>query len=211
MVLQVLPHRRQVMQHRQAHLPQVVTRTDAGQHQQLRRTESACRQDHLAPGQNLPLFSAAAIGKPRRAAPVEQHTRGLRPCDHMQIRALHHRMQIGRCRRTPLPLVGAGMELRDLIQANPLIVAAVEILGHRLLHLPGGFDKGAAGGAGVGLVGHLQGTVGAMQGIGTTRIPLGPQEIRQHIVPTPAGGALFGPTVIILPLAPDIQHGIDRR
>lgn len=189
---------------------QLFRRPDTREHQQLRRLKRPCRQDDFAPGRNRLAALLAAKPNPRSPAVLHQHPLGMGMGDDMQVGPVHDRVQIGRRRRTPLPAFGV-VELGDLEIPDPARGRAVEIIAAadlvRLPRLDPLFsDLPRRGG-----IGHMQRPIAAVISVGPANVVLGLAEIGQHIVIAPAVTAQFGPCVVIPPVAPGIDHGIDRR
>src|SRR5258705_2301141 len=100
---------------------QFVQGADARKQQQLRRAKSASAKDHFAAclgGFTAPL---AAIAHTRRALAVEDDPGRLRAGDDGEIRAVHHRMQIGGRSRATFAIPVAAPELGDLIKAGAFL------------------------------------------------------------------------------------------
>jgi hypothetical protein len=138
------------------------------------------------------------------SVPVEQDA--LHQCIrlHHDIRTLHGGVQVGRARRIPLSV--AGVDIVDTVALEPrtveIVIRAVaqrgacleKRLADRMHRITRDVDLAAA----------------AMP-FGIARmVRFQPLEPRQHVVPAPAGIALRGPVVEILPLAAHIDHCVDR-
>ena len=107
MVLEVLAHAGQVGDHRNAELPQLLGRADAGEHQQLRRGEGAGGEDRLALGHGHLLATAAAVADSARAAVADLDAEHLGPGDNAEVLATRCRSQI--CvSGAPAPAVALG-------------------------------------------------------------------------------------------------------
>ncbi|KIT74054.1 hypothetical protein QP64_00035, partial [Staphylococcus aureus] len=87
MVLEIAAHRRPVDPHRQAHLAQMLARTDAGEHQQLRRLEGAGGEHHRAARPDLARHAIALIGDAPDPAVLEQHALHARLGDDLEALA----------------------------------------------------------------------------------------------------------------------------
>src|SRR6476620_898129 len=109
---------------------------DAGQHEQLRRLQSAAADDDLAcRGHPLNLV-AALIFSASGAAILEKDAPRRRSGDDMQVRTRHVRMDVGAGRATPLAVL-----LRHLVRTDTLLSVAVEIVGRGKLQLLRSFKK----------------------------------------------------------------------
>ncbi len=217
MVLQVLADAGQVLHHRNPQRAQMRRRAHARSHQQLRRTERPRRHDHLAPRAQR-LGAAAAVHRhARRALAFEDDAQRLRAGQHrQQAPSAVERgvgsvaaMQIGARGIPALPV-----ELRDLVEPNPFLLGAVEIVvaavarGHRRLHET--LRDRVAGAR----VAHMQRAVAAVQRIviaaRDTLVAFRSLEVRQHGVPAPAGAAERGPVVVVVPVAAGVDHRVER-
>ena len=90
MVLQIFADR-QIDHRLDAHLGEMRRRTDARQHEQLRRVERAERDDHLRCGVDLDTCVALPVFDAPRARPVEPHPGDMRAGLDCEIRPLQHR------------------------------------------------------------------------------------------------------------------------
>ena len=97
-VLQVLAHAGQVVQHRNSVTADFLFRPDPRQHQQLRRVEDAPRQQHLAGRAHLVILTLLPVRNPDRALAFHHDLGRMGAGDHRQIAAAFlDRVQI--CRR----------------------------------------------------------------------------------------------------------------
>ena len=141
MVGQVGAYPRAVRDHPDVVIAQVVGRADAGQHQQLRAVDGAAAQDDLGIRPGDVLSAALQIAHPDRVPALDEHRGGERIGLDRQIRPVLGRMQVGvRRRAAPAVLLG------DLIEADPVLVRAVEVLVSRAAGVDRGLDEGRRGG-----------------------------------------------------------------
>ncbi len=119
-------------------------------------------------------------------------------------------VQIGGGGRAALALLRPPPELRRLIEPQPLLIDAVEIvIGLEAARDPG-LDEGLVDRPRPVGIGHLQRTARAMQGGGAALIVLGFEEVRQHVGKGPAGAAVGGPAIVVRGMAAHIKHGVDQ-
>ena len=101
---------------------EVLGRADAREHQQHRRLVGARREDHLALGADLLDLAVAGDLDADGAGALEQDPQRHRVGDHVQVRALHRRVQEGAGGRAAQPVA-----LRELEAADALLAGAVEV------------------------------------------------------------------------------------
>ncbi len=122
MVLVILADARQRVQHLDAMLAQQLGPADAGQLEKLRRLHGAGGEQHLAPGARFPRAAVQVVGHADRPLAFEQDLLRMRAGLDRQVRAMAHRVQIGRGRA-----VAESALLRHLVIAEALLVGAVVI------------------------------------------------------------------------------------
>ncbi len=181
---------------------------DAGELQDVRRTDGAGRQDHLARGID-PLGGAAARKfDAGRAAAVEQDAVHQRAGDDLQIAPPQRGPQVA-ARGTRPPAAAA----RLLHPADPvarLVRQVVDVLAVFATELPTGFHRRPAQQRPVATMRGEQRSPLAVHRVRLALPVLRLAEERQHIVPGPAAIAELCPMVEILGLAADIDHPVDR-
>ena len=144
MVLQVLPHPGQVMDHRNVELAQMIGRADSREHQDLGRVDRPAGDDHLAPDAGRRLLPGLQIFHAHGAPPLEEDPGGERAGEKLDIAAPDRGPEIG-LGSTPAP-TPAG---RHIHRPQPFLLIAVEIVGHGIAGLLAGFDPGLNSGWGV--------------------------------------------------------------
>src|SRR5258705_4846222 len=210
MILEVLADARELVDHADAVLLQFVRRADAGKQQELRRTESAPAEDHLAARFRGLIAPLPVIAHTRRALAVEDNPGCRRAGDDGQIRPVHHRMQIGGRGRATFAILVAAPELGDLIKAGAFLFRSVEIIVATDLVFRASIDEGVGDRPRAALVGDAQRPVAAVQIIGAALIAFGALELGKNMVPRPAVAAKGGPIVVIGAVTADVDHSVDR-
>ena len=207
MVAQIGADARQIVDDIDALRLEVGGGADARQQQDLRRIDRAGRQHDLAPRPEPPHRPALPELDADRALALEQHARRLRARFDDEIGAPPHmRMDIGARRRPALAVF-----LRHLIEAETLLLRAVEILVDTELRLPRRFEKDLLIAVVRAQIGDIQRPALPVQRVFVRLVVLGLAEVGQNVVPAPAGAAHVGPAVVIGVMAAHIDHGVDAR
>ena len=206
MILQVRPDGRLVDHDIDTMLLQMLRRTDPGQHEHLRRIESACAKDHAAFGRDGAAALAGRIGHAGHAAVRDLQLLHRYPDPDVEVLRSPLGFDIG-ARGGPALTIFLG----DLVEAEAFLLCAVEIAVARQLQLRSGFDKGEAARVRPFLVAHPQRAVIAMEFVFAAHIVFGLFEIGQHVVIGPAGTAEAFPLVVIEGIAADVDHRVDGR
>ncbi|MNQ78559.1 hypothetical protein D3C85_934740 [compost metagenome] len=207
MVLQVFPYPRQVGHYGNAQCLQLRGRANARHHQQLGRLDCPGAHQHFVAGLgNMSAAIVQAIFDAAGAAPFEHNALHQGPLDQLQVGPAQGRLDgITGDRRTPaVPIV-------DLENARAPGLAIVEIvhalqpcLGRSLDHRVGHrVHRGQITG------GKRPPTT--MQGVADALLVFSAHEIRQQLRPAPAAGASADPVGVILLVATDVDHPVDRR
>ena len=149
MVLQVAAYGRSVDPHLDPVLLQVICRSDAGQHQDLRTVECAGGQDNaLARGQKR--ASAAPFHHDAcHPAAFDQQALCQRAGANVDVGLVANRFDVS-ARGGPSLTVA----LRDLVKTEACLFLAIEVVIAGQLQPRRTLDEGLAGGVGVFLVGH---------------------------------------------------------
>ena len=115
------------------------------------------------------------------------------------------RLEIGG--RGALP---AGVLLGDVVPADALLYGAVEVAGERHAELLGGPDERLAERVVLDLLGDVHRADAAVVAVVEPLVGLGPAEERQHLLVAPVLVAELRPRLVVLALAADVDHRVDR-
>src|SRR5215472_6882246 len=180
---------------------------DTRQHQQLRRLERARRQDHLAPRTDRFRFLALDILDANGALAVEDDARCLRAGLDAQVRPRPHMRVDVAARGAP----AFAVLLRHLIDAEPLLLGAVEIVANAELPLARALQEHLA--HRIVRLRTLDMQWAALAVIFAVKlgIVLRTLEVGQHVGVGPAGIAERGPLIVVGTVAAAVDHGVDRR
>ena len=186
---------------------EVLGRADAREHQQLRRVHGAAAQDHLAAGSGGVLGAALRERDSRGAVTVELDPTGRRLQRHREVGAGAGRLDVRLIGRPAAPALAG-----HLVQARALLLGPVEIAVARHTELDCAVDPIGHQRVRVHAVLDGERAVGAVVAVVETGVALGLDEVRQHIVVRPAGGAVVAlPRVEIAVVPADVDHGVHRR
>ena len=204
MVLQVRSDRSLVEHNFDAVLLQMLGRTNARKHEDLRGVERARRQYYAFPGINH--LRALAAPHPDSGNPpsFDHQSFDKRVGADREVTLFTDRLDIGAGSRPTLAIA-----LGHLVDAKAFLPLAVEVASGEQLQRRCAFDKGMAGGIGRFLVRYKQRPAVAVIRVGPALIRFGLAEIGQYIVIAPAGAALRCPIVVIPLIAADIDHRVD--
>ena len=204
---QVRAHAGAVHDHADTDLAQVVGGPDAGQHEQLRAADGAGAQDDLALDVGGLLDAALQVPHPGGPAALHHDLGDARVGLDLKVGPRHGRAQVGVRGGAP-----AAILLGHLVEAAPVLLRAVEVVVGGQPALLGGGDPRLGHRRLEGQVGHGQRPGPAVVGIGTAGVALGPAEVRHQVGVAPAAAAvLVPPGVVVVPVAPDVDHGVHRR
>ena len=207
MVLEALPDSGKVACHLDAECRQLGRRSDARQHQKLRRRDGAHRQDHRP----------CSSDGPRRAAAPADDGAG-RPAvldDEAERRAVGHEAEIAptRCR----PEKGIGridappiMDI-DVVNAEPGLPRAIEIIVAAEAALAGRREECIVERPVIPRPARLERSLGGMERTIAAPAAFRLLEIGQHLAERPAGETRRGPAVIVAGIAANVDHAVDRR
>ncbi len=174
MIMQVGADRWHVANHRDTHVLQMLRRPEPGQQQQLRRAISAARDDDLTPGGGCAPALGGGVLDTGGAAITKKNFRCMRTGADRQVGARPGRGEI-RLRRAPAAAIQGGC----LVVAATLLTGAVEVGVARNAGLLASLQNGVGQLELCRLVGHVQGTTGAVVFAGAPRLVLCLAEIRQ--------------------------------
>ena len=185
-------------------LAQMLGRSDAGQHEQLRGVVGPGAQDHLTGG--------AHCG--HLPTDLRDHSDGSTALDHNPVH-----QGVGRDREVRLPttrrevtvpggpsLAAAGEALEH---AGAHLLGAVEVLVERHARLGHGLHESARHRTGVGGVLDVLGPLVSVELARASAVVLHASEERKDLVIGPSGGPGFGPPVVVRAVASDVHHGVD--
>jgi hypothetical protein len=197
----VAPHAGQLDALRDPVARELVGRSDAREHEQLRRLQRAGAQDDLAAGLDRAAGNVDARAARAREAQPQHPRAGVDREVAMIGDGLDER---GRPR---LAHAVADRELRiaDAVERGAVVVVVERDAGL----LRGRHHRGEHR---VRLVARRdpQWPAGAVQLVGAAIEVLDRLEHGQHVVPAPAGTAAVGPTVVVQAMAADVDHPVER-
>ena len=205
MVVQVLADARQVDRRRDADRAQVIGRTDAGEHQELRRAEGAGADDHLARGEGLAGLAAHGVGQAEGPPLVEQHPLAERAGPDGQRGVRRDTPQVGPGRGGAQAALDVHVEA-----AEALLPRAVDVAGRREAGLAAGLEEGPAERVELGLAADPDRPLAAAVAVGAGRESLQALEVGQHLVVAPAAAAALGPALVVQRVAAQVDHAVDR-
>lgn len=125
---------------------------------------------------------------------------------HHQPPFVANRLQIGAGGAGTLAVAGGG-----LVETDAVLAVAVEVVAIGQVQLLAGADKRHAQRMAIAVFADRQQPVGAVVVVGQAFVGLGAFEVGQHLPVAPAGAAIaLGPVVVILRLAAQVDHAVDR-
>jgi hypothetical protein len=202
-VLEVPPHARTIRDHGNSLLHQVLAGANSTQHENFRRIDRACGEDHLRPrAEELPAREAHACG----AAILD-----LDPLDETaydaRLARRHGGAQIGVGRR-PAP----ALPDRALEGAEALLPLAVVVVRHAIARRGARVDKRLEQRVFPLAPRDVQRPLEpAPRGLARVAVPaLHPPEVGQDVGIAPAVGAHLGPGVEVAGMAAHVDHAVDR-
>jgi hypothetical protein len=203
-VLQIAADR-QVDHGHDAGVTQMRRRSNAGQHQKLRRVEGTGREDHLARGARGDEALGLAIGDADRARAAQQQFCGQGLRRDRQVGAMTRRLEVGVRRRG-----AAAVTDRILTASETFVLRRIVVLGDRVAGCLGRIHPG--GEQRVPGTGPLHADGAAAAAIRRLAVLPGLEflEVRQDLRIGPALRAATRPTVIIATVAAREGHDIDR-
>ncbi len=189
-------------------LAQVLRRTDAGQHHQLRGVDRAAAQHDLRLGPRGLDGAAREVLDTHGPGAVHQHPGRQGTGTDREVRpAADLGAEVGLGGR-PATAAVAG----DLVATRTHLRLAVEVVVGREPALPRRLQPGQGALVGVATVLDVQRPVGAVEGVGTAGVALAPHEVGQHVGVGPADGTEVAlPAVEVGAGAADVHHRVHRR
>ena len=178
---------------------------DAGKHQQLRASDCAGAEDHLAARRNESLSPALSPPHSGCAPVLDRDSEDLGPRPHLQVRALHRRPKVGVRRAPPAPPL-----LEHRCHRHPVLLGRVDI---RVGRDPGRFgrlDKTRRDRAGIALLGDVHRPADGAELGRSQLVVLESLEIGQHVVVAPARAAHLPPGIEVDRPSPGEHHRVHR-
>ena len=193
--------------HGQPQRAQVVGRTDARQHQQLRRMDGARAQQHFAPGGNVPRAATFVDFHAGGAAVLHADRAHLRARDQREVGAGQRRRQHRRRRGMPTAAMDRALAQSIAFGIQPREVSARG----KSAKLREGVEERAVQRIGLRDVRHMDGAALAMYcRVARIRIVFRAAKQRQHARPIPAGVAGARPVVVVERMPAVVGHAVDR-
>jgi hypothetical protein len=175
---------------------------DSGEHEQLRRVVGAGAQQDLALRPRVQRLAVALARDGDRARSLKEDPVRLRARAQLEVRATQRGVQV-RAGRRAAPAVA----LRDLIPADAILLAAVEVVVAPQSRLDGGLDERGRDRGARTSVGDAQRTAGAVERIGAALVVLRTLEVGQQVVEAPG---IDVPAVVVGAAAARVDHRVDR-
>src|SRR5262249_55011846 len=195
-ILQVLPDTARIEHHRDAVALQVSRRPDARQHENVRRSNGARRQDDLAAAAGAAHHAVLAPAQADRAAAVELHRLDQATELQPEVRPTQDGLEeAARGRPAPAAL------LAHVILRRALVVAGIELVDRGDSSLGGRLAEGVENGKLHALPLDPALAAGRVHGARPQAMILVPLEERQHVIPAPAGKAKLAPEIVVAGLA----------
>ena len=186
---------------------QVLGVADARHLEQLWRVEGAAAQDDLVGRHRASSTAPGAVGDAGGPPTVEAHAQHGGPRHHLEVPAVHHRVQVGARRAEP----AAAVEV--LIEAGEALLAvAVDIVGQRVTRLLNSLEEGAEQRVRRrAAFEHDRSTVAAVL-VATGQAVLHLLEVREAVGVVPVGHAWVGcPALVVERVAALEDHPVDAR
>ncbi|PAV72392.1 hypothetical protein WR25_15959 [Diploscapter pachys] len=203
-IAQVLAHPRQLMPDGDTLGFELGSRADPREHQQMRAAEGPCGQQHFLARLQVYPSSLDQRLHASGAFALEHDAFDMGVGQHREVTALAHRFQ--ECGgRAPAPAIADG----HVVIADTLLPGTVEVFVENVSCTQGRLDEGfgddmAMRGADVKLA------FAAVVVVVTAMVHLALAKVGQHIVERPAFVTQRVPVVVIVVMAADVDHAIDR-
>src|SRR5215472_10071979 len=204
MILQILANARQIADHGDIEVAQVLRRANAGEHENLRRSDCTAAQDDLALRALLRASGALLKAHNRGTLALEVNSKDVSICPHGEVGARGGRMQ--ESRRGAVPLA---VELRHLVKAEAVLGLAVEIMIAFESGFQSGFDKRVRERIYGAQIADTQGPSRSVVVRSAVFLFFRFLEVGQHVVIAPARVAEIAPAIVVSAVAADIDHRVD--
>ncbi|MNU85278.1 hypothetical protein D3C71_750160 [compost metagenome] len=206
-ILQVLPHRRQVLDQRDVVFGQQRLIGDTGQLQNLRSVHGTGAEDHFLVRGEGAHHAVLGNGYPGGTLLViEQHAVDQSIMLDGQVRPAQRRMQMGKTAGTALAVAGV-----DVVDARAFEFRPVEVVTVRIAQFIAALEEHIADRMGLALHrGDADRAAATVVFAVAQRMVFQFSEVRQHILETPAVVAVGRPVIEIVGLAAHVDHRVDR-
>ena len=206
MVAQVLADALQFVHRRDAQRPQPVALADAGEFEQLRRIDRAAGDDDLACGSRFALLAVHGIAHADATLAFQDERLGDGALVDLQVGAAARRIEIAEG-----GALAAAPGDRHLGHADAFLRGAVLVGIVGQAHLLGRLDHLLQQRHLVAWrMGDGEDALAAAEFVGATLEALHALEDRQHVLVAPAAISELRPVIVVLRLAADIDHAVDR-
>lgn len=212
MVLQVFADTGKVRDDADAVLPEMLTRSDAAQHEELRRVHRSARDDDLARRRRRLGDAAAPVFDAGRATALDDDARRERAGPHLEVGPAQRRPQerVGRAPARAARAPARAATLRDRCVADAFLIAAVEARDASHSVGFGRVEERVREGVRVGQAADVQRSSAARPLGPAGSVVLDATEQRKHVRPAPPRIAELGPPVVVGGAAAQIHHGVHR-
>src|SRR5271168_2708717 len=204
MVLKILPDTRQITHEVDGQRSEVCGRTDAREHEELRRIVRASADDHLAPGGDYFRCATPAKGGTRATHAVQGEALDGRVGDDGEVGTGLGRRQVADC-GAAAPAIALG----HLMKAEAFLVAGVEVGVERQASRRASLDESEAEAVGALRIDGCERAADAVRIGRAAALILTLLEEGEHVAPRPAVVAERRPAVIVGGMATLEDHGVD--
>ena len=205
MILHILAHAGQVLDHGNVQRLQVGGRAHAGQLQQLGRVDRAAAADHPPGADRLRAPAPACDFHAHRACAVEENARDQHLGAQVEIGTVHDRVQIRTRRAQPSPAMHVAVE-----GGKAFLTIAVDVVGERVARFLHGGEECVEKRTGRGAAFQHQGTVVAAKVVAAGQTRLHALEVGQAVGVVPCRHAgVGGPACVVQRIAALEDHAVD--
>lgn len=180
-------------------------RADAGEQQELRRVDRAGAEDHFAACLQLHDLASLADLHAGGAGTFQQHAQGQRRAEHGEVGPRQGRVQEGARRATAF-----AVDLGDVERADAFLALAVEVGVVRPAHFLGGLEEHLVDRPRAALRGDVQLAAAAVPGRFARLEMFRAAKVGEQLVVAPATVAEGCPAVVVVAVAADVDHPVDR-